>query len=116
MKKEREELIDFLLGELPAEEARTVAGRISENPSTASERDELVQAIGLLRAAAAQGWEAKPAARLRWLRPPSSRRRPHRPRSRRLCERGVRPDAPPRPGSERRVEFANPSPPGTPAE
>ena len=71
MKRDREELIDFLLGELSPEWSHEVSQRIAGDPEAASERDLYVEAIGVLRAAAAEGWGARPArgARLRLLRP-----------------------------------------------
>jgi len=71
MRPEREELIDFLLGELPAERHHAVADRVAGDPEAAAERDRLAEALAVLRVAAAEGWEAPPARarRLRLLRP-----------------------------------------------
>lgn len=74
MTRPGEELIDFLLGELSPEREREVARRIADDPGFAAERDRLVEAQALIRAAAAEGWEEsaapeQPAARIRWLRP-----------------------------------------------
>jgi len=68
--REREELIDYLLGELPLERSRDVAERIARDPEAASERDLFEESLRVIRAAAATGWEARRGrARLIWLRP-----------------------------------------------
>jgi hypothetical protein len=70
VRREREELIDYLLGELPLERSREVAERIARDPETASERDLCEESLSVIRAAAAAGWEARQGrARLVWLRP-----------------------------------------------
>ncbi|MHC4974716.1 MAG: anti-sigma factor [Planctomycetota bacterium] len=70
MKREREELIDYLLGELPLERGRAVAERIARDPDAAADRDLYEESLGLIRAAAAEGWETRRGrARLVWLRP-----------------------------------------------
>lgn len=70
MRREREELIDYLLGELPLEQGRGVAERIARDPDTAADRDLYEESLRLIRAAAAEGWETRHGrARLVWLRP-----------------------------------------------
>jgi hypothetical protein len=70
VKREREELIDYLLGELPLEQSRDVAERIARDPDAAADRDLYEESLRLIRAAAATGWETRPGrARLVWLRP-----------------------------------------------
>ena len=70
MRREREELIDYLLGELPLEQSRDVAERIARDPDAAADRDLYEESLRLIRAAAATGWETRPGrARLVWLRP-----------------------------------------------
>ena len=70
MKREREELIDYLLGELPPERSREMAERIARDPEAASERDLCEESLKVIRAAAATGWEARRGrARLVRLRP-----------------------------------------------
>ncbi|MHC4933289.1 MAG: hypothetical protein ACYTGV_13985, partial [Planctomycetota bacterium] len=68
MKKEREELIDLLLGELDPERAYATEERIAADPGVAAERELYLEAIRLTRAAAAEGWPAG-RGRLRYLRP-----------------------------------------------
>jgi len=71
VKPEREQLIDYVLGELPPPQSRAVADRIATDPEAAAERDLLLEALGLVREAASEGWAAPAAhrARVRWLRP-----------------------------------------------
>jgi hypothetical protein len=70
VRREHEDLIDYLLGELPLERSREVAERIAHDPEAAAERDLYEESLRLIRAAAAPGWEARRGrARLTWLRP-----------------------------------------------
>ena len=71
MRREHEELIDFVLHELTPKRHREVAERIARDPEVAAERDRLLGVLGLVRAAAADGWPAPTprAARIRVLRP-----------------------------------------------
>jgi hypothetical protein len=71
VKREREELLDFVLGELDPERGRHVAERIARDPEAAADRDRYEEAVRLVRAAAAAGWEApaRGRARLYRLRP-----------------------------------------------
>jgi hypothetical protein len=70
MTRERDDLLDHLLGELDPERAREVRARIARDPELAAQRDAYAEALELLREAARAGWEA-PAARrrMRLLRP-----------------------------------------------
>jgi hypothetical protein len=68
VKREREELIDLLLGELDPERAYATEERIAADPAVAAERELYLEAIRLTRAAAAEGWPAG-RGRLRYLRP-----------------------------------------------
>ena len=67
MNRDREQLIDFLLGELPAEEVREVEARLSANAGETAQLERYREALGLLRAVAAEGWKAR--SRWRVLRP-----------------------------------------------
>jgi hypothetical protein len=70
VRREHEELIDYLLGELPLDRSREVAERIARDPDAAADRDLYEESLQLIRAAAATGWEARRGrARLVWLRP-----------------------------------------------
>jgi hypothetical protein len=70
VRREREELIDYLLGELPLERSRDVAERIARDPDAAADRDLYEESRQLIRTAAAAGWETRRGrARLVWLRP-----------------------------------------------
>ncbi len=64
---DRERLIDFLLGELPGEEARAVEQRAAVDAGESVQLERYREALDILRSAAAEGWEA----RRRWhvLRP-----------------------------------------------
>ena len=54
----RDRLIDFLLGELPEEQAQAVARDLGSDPAAAAERDRYREAIALLRHAASDAtWE-----------------------------------------------------------
>jgi len=55
---ERHRLVDFVLGELPPDEAHAVAERVARDPGTAAERDRVRLAVAAIREAAATGWEA----------------------------------------------------------
>jgi hypothetical protein len=66
VRREREELIDFVLGELPEGREAEVRQRVDADPA---EHDELVALLGVVRAAAAGGWGGAGAVRRRWLRP-----------------------------------------------
>ena len=67
MKREREELIDLLLGELAPDDAARVQRRLDGDPAERAEREFLARTIGLVRAAAAEGWPAPRVHRMRIL-------------------------------------------------
>ena len=67
MNRDQKQLIDFLLGELPGEEARDVEARLATDTGETARLERYREALGLLRAVAAEGW--KPRSRLRALRP-----------------------------------------------
>jgi hypothetical protein len=68
VKQDHERLIDLLLHELEAGEARDLEARLDADPALAERRDEYARAIDLVREAADEGWQA-PRSRLVWLRP-----------------------------------------------
>ncbi|MGH7162378.1 MAG: hypothetical protein ACREID_02755, partial [Planctomycetota bacterium] len=63
------ELIDFLLGELPPERAREMEELHARDVEASRERDRYQKVCNLVRAAAAEGWDARVRARPRLLRP-----------------------------------------------
>ncbi len=71
---ERDQLLDFVLGELTPQEAEAIEAELAAQPASprAHERDSIVAAMGLIREAASLGWETEPRGKIttmRWLKP-----------------------------------------------
>ena len=65
----RDQLSDYLLGELPADEARRFEAALAEDPALRAEVERLRPVVGRLEALEPAAWEADealPALRRRW--------------------------------------------------